>query len=76
MAKTKDRLTDGSLKMAEPFASRAAFQTCSHLSTMINNPWINRAAVIVLMLCVYIAGVDSGTKANHEQPVCQPALKP
>lgn len=38
---------------------------------MINNPWINRAAAIVLLLAVYVAGVDSGTKANHEQPVCQ-----
>jgi hypothetical protein len=38
---------------------------------MINNPWINRAAAIVLLLCVYIAGVDSGIKAHHDQPDCQ-----
>ena len=44
------------------------------IPTMINNPWINRAAAIVLLLCVYIAGVDSDSKAHHNQPACQHRL--
>jgi hypothetical protein len=45
------------------------------IPTMINNPWINRAAAIVLLLCVYIAGVDAGreraAEAHQNQPACQ-----
>ena len=45
------------------------------IPTMINNPWINRAAAIVLLLCVYIAGVDAGreraVEAHQNQPACQ-----
>jgi hypothetical protein len=37
---------------------------------MINNPHINRAAAIVILLGVYVAGVDSGTKAHHTATTC------
>jgi hypothetical protein len=42
---------------------------------MINNPWINRAAAIVLLLCVYIAGIDSGSRAYQSHPACQCRVK-
>jgi len=76
LVKTKDRPTVGNLKMAEPSANPAASQTSSPLSTMINNIWINRAAAIVLLLCIYAAGQDSGYKAHHNHPACHQNLKP
>ena len=47
---------------------------------MINNPIVNRLAVIVLMFAVYAAGVSGGleqTVRNAQgEPVCQQVLKP
>ena len=47
---------------------------------MITNPHINRLAAIVILLCVYIAGIDSGTQraaeAHHNHPACHQNLKP
>ena len=47
---------------------------------MINNPFINRLAVIVLMFAVYAAGVSSGSEQTaltaQGEPVCQQVLKP
>ena len=47
---------------------------------MINNPIINRFAVIVLMFAVYAAGVSSGSEQTvltaQGEPVCQQVLKP
>lgn len=41
------------------------------IPTMISNPWINRIAAVVLLAMVYVAGIDSGIKAQHTQPACQ-----
>ncbi len=41
------------------------------IPTMTTNPWINRIAAIALLAMVYVAGVDSGIKAQHNQPACQ-----
>jgi hypothetical protein len=47
---------------------------------MITNPWINRAAALVLLLAVYAVGYDNAkqeaaqTLANH--PVAHQPLKP
>jgi hypothetical protein len=38
---------------------------------MINNTWINRIAAIALLAMVYVVGIDSGIKAQHNQPACQ-----
>jgi len=47
---------------------------------MINNRWINRAAVIVIMFGFYgigmAAGRDQATLAHHNHPACHPNLKP
>ena len=47
---------------------------------MINNPFINRLAVIVLMFAVYAAGVSGGREQTmlsaQGEPVCQQVLKP
>jgi hypothetical protein len=47
---------------------------------MISNPWINRAAALVLLLCVYIAGIDTGreraAEAHQNHPACHQNLKP
>lgn len=43
---------------------------------MINNIWLNRIAAVVLLLCVYAAGQDSGFQAHHNQPACHQNLKP
>ena len=47
---------------------------------MINNPFVNRLAVIVLMFAVYAAGVSGGREQTvltaQGTPVCQQALKP
>jgi len=47
---------------------------------MINNPIINRLAVVVLMFAVYAAGVSSGREQTvltaQGTPVCQQVLKP
>jgi len=47
---------------------------------MINNPIVNRLAVIVLMFAVYAAGVSSGSEQTvltaQGEPVCQQVLKP
>ena len=47
---------------------------------MINNPFVNRLAVIVLMFAVYAAGVSGGREQTvltaQGEPVCQQVLKP
>ena len=47
---------------------------------MINNPIVNRLAVLVLMFAVYAAGVSGGreqTVLNAQgTPACQQVLKP
>jgi len=43
---------------------------------MINNPWINRIAAIVLLAMVYVAGQDSGYRAHHNHPACHQNVKP
>ena len=47
---------------------------------MITNPHINRLAAIVILLGVYVAGIDSGTQraaeAHHNHPACHQNLKP
>ena len=46
---------------------------------MINNPFVNRLAVIVLMFAVY-AGISNGREQTvltaQSEPVCQQVLKP
>ena len=47
---------------------------------MINNPIVNRLAVIVLMFAVYAAGVSGGREQTmlsaQGEPACQQVLKP
>jgi hypothetical protein len=47
---------------------------------MTTNPWINRAAALVLLLAVYTAGrVDGREQAAasfHNHPACHQGLKP
>jgi hypothetical protein len=47
---------------------------------MIHNPWLNRAAVIVALLCVYAAGYASGKdqaiQAHYNHPACHAPLRP
>jgi hypothetical protein len=47
---------------------------------MINNPFVNRLAVIVLMFAVYAAGISNGREQTvltaQGKPVCQQVLKP
>jgi hypothetical protein len=47
---------------------------------MINNPIVNRLAVIVLMFAVYAAGISNGREQTvltaQGTPVCQQVLKP
>jgi hypothetical protein len=47
---------------------------------MINNPFVNRLAVIVLMFAVYAAGISGGREQTvmtaQVEPVCQQVLKP
>ena len=49
-------------------------------NSMINNPFVNRLAVIVLMFAVYAAGVSGGREQTvltaQGEPVCQQVLKP
>jgi hypothetical protein len=43
---------------------------------MINNPWINRAAVLVVLAMIYAAGHHDGAlKAHHQHAACQEQLK-
>jgi hypothetical protein len=47
---------------------------------MINNPFVNRLAVIVLMFAVYAAGISGGREQTvmtaQGELVCQQVLKP
>lgn len=47
---------------------------------MTTNPHLNRLAALVLLLCVYIAGQDTGysnaVQAHHNHPACHQNLKP
>ena len=47
---------------------------------MINNPFVNRLAVLVLPFAVYAAGVSGGREQTvlsaQGTPVCQQVLKP
>lgn len=47
---------------------------------MINNPIVNRLAVLVLLFAVYAAGVSSGREQTvlsaQSTPVCQQVFKP
>jgi hypothetical protein len=47
---------------------------------MINNPLINRIAVLVLLACVYAAGFDTAkqqaAEANRQHPAAHLSLKP
>jgi hypothetical protein len=47
---------------------------------MLNNPWINRAAALVLLLAVYAAGYDTAkqeaAQANRQHPAAHLSLKP
>jgi fatty acid desaturase len=47
---------------------------------MISNPWINRAAAIVILLMMFVAGHDAGhqqsIKAQNNHPACSGPLKP
>jgi hypothetical protein len=47
---------------------------------MINNPIVNRLAVLVLMFAVYAAGISGGREQTvltaQGEPVCQQVLKP
>jgi hypothetical protein len=43
---------------------------------MINNPWLNRIAAVVILLGIYVAGVDSGSRAYQNHPACHQNLKP
>ena len=49
-------------------------------NSMINNPFVNRLAVIVLMFAAYAAGISGGRKQTvlnaQGEPVCQQVLKP
>ena len=49
-------------------------------TTMINNPWINRITVLVVMFAIYAAGYSGGrdqaTLAHQQHPACHPNLKP
>ena len=51
-----------------------------HALIMINNPWINRIAAIVILLGAYVAGVDAGreraVEAHQNHPACHQNLKP
>jgi hypothetical protein len=47
---------------------------------MINNPWLNRAAVLATLLMVYAAGwaggKDTALKIRLDHPACQMPLRP
>ena len=47
---------------------------------MINNPIINRIAVLVLLACVYAAGYDTAkqqaAQTNRQHPAAHLSLKP
>jgi hypothetical protein len=47
---------------------------------MINNPWINRAAAVVLLLAVYAVGYDTAkqqaVEADRQHPAAHLSLKP
>jgi hypothetical protein len=47
---------------------------------MINNPIINRIAVLVLLACVYAAGYDTAkqqaVQADRQHPAAHLSLKP
>jgi hypothetical protein len=47
---------------------------------MINNPWLNRCAVLVLMFGFYgigiAAGRDEAKLAHYNHPACHTNLKP
>lgn len=47
---------------------------------MINNPWLNRAAAVAVLLMVYAAGwaggKDTGLNIRLNHPACQVPLRP
>jgi hypothetical protein len=47
---------------------------------MINNPWINRITVLVVMFAIYAAGYaggrDQATLAHQQHFACHTNLKP
>jgi hypothetical protein len=47
---------------------------------MINNPWVNRAAALVLLLAVYAVGYDNAkqedAQAHRDHPAAHLSLKP
>jgi hypothetical protein len=47
---------------------------------MTHSPWLNRAAALVTLLCVYAAGYaggkDQAIQAHHNHPACHTNLKP
>ena len=61
------------------YDSRTADEaTASRL--MINNPIINRIAVVVLLVCVYAAGYDTAkqqaVETDRQHPAAHLSLKP
>lgn len=47
---------------------------------MINNPWVNRVAVLTMMFMIYAAGYDSGKNqtafASQQAGPCKTVVKP
>jgi TctA family transporter len=47
---------------------------------MITNPWINRIAALVMLVCIYYAGYaggrDQATLTYQQQAACNLNLKP
>ena len=43
---------------------------------MINNPIINRIAVVVLLVCVYAAGYDTAKQQTVQHPAAHLEVKP
>ena len=62
------------------YADRGKLLYSMKSNPMINNPFINRFAVVVLMFAVYAAGVSGGREQTvlsaQGTPVCQQVLKP
>jgi len=52
----------------------------TRISPMINAPWLNRAAALTVIVCVYILGYvggkDNAIQAHHNHPACYQNLKP
>jgi hypothetical protein len=46
----------------------------------MDNPWVNRITVLVVMFAIYAAGYangrDNAVQAHHNHPACHPNLKP